>query len=132
MVTLLLSILQVILLAFIIKDEDIKHTLYAIGVVFFINLLSHGAPLFYIRMAGLDILFCFTIFFIKDSIKRILLWIVYLLSFSMNIYEQLSQYQSFFYSYRKEVQWCLIQLMFIIITYNCRWRRYSWKTNKQS
>jgi len=122
MITLLLTIFQALLLAYLIRDKDVKYALISAAGVFFINLLIYGGPLYYLRHAGLDILFILSGFFLRDFYKRLTLIAICLISFSMNIYEHLNYYQTFIYPYRKEIQWCLVQMMYLAILHNCKWR----------
>lgn len=131
MITLLLTIIQAILLAFLIKDKDVRCALIAMAGVFFVNLLCYGQPLFYIRMAGIDVLFCLSAYFLKDLYKRAILFGICLSSYAMNLYEHFSYYQTIIYPYRKEIQWCLVQMMYLTVLHNCKWRDLCKKTHMQ-
>lgn len=129
MITLLLTVMQALLLSYLVKDKDVKYTLIAMAGVFFINILMYGYPLYYIRHAGLDILFCLSGYFLKDLYKRVILFGICLSSYAMNLYEHFSYYQTIIYPYRKEIQWCLVQMMYLTVLHNCKWRDLCKKTH---
>lgn len=122
MITILLSMIQLFILYYLIEDRDIKTCVLLIAGIFAINLLTFGAPLYYIRHMFIDVLFCLCAFVLQSNYKRYIFIGICLISYSMNLYEHVSYYQTIFYEYRQPIQWCLFQLLYLVLLYKAKWR----------
>lgn len=131
MITILLSIIQLIVIYFLIENKDIKSYLLLIVGIFILNLITFGYPMYYVRHMVIDVIFCLCAYVIKDDLKRIAIILICTASYFMNLYEHLSYYQTIFYEYRTPIQWCMLQMIYLILLYKTKWRTW-WKTDSQN
>lgn len=114
--------IQFILLAFLVKDQDVKWVGLLMSVAFAFSFLSQGHDYFYIRNAAIDMYLILCTSFLYDARKKLLLYIICWTSLSMNVYEGMSYYQTIIYPYRDVIQWWMVEFMFIILAWKCEWR----------
>lgn len=126
MFDILLVPFQFLLLAFMIKDRDVKLVSYGLAAIFLIDSMLYIMKLpfidYYIKHAVSDCFMLFLLFYLYCKYKRYLLFVVIVCSLLMNIYEMTSPYQTIIYPYRDVIQWWMVEFMFIILAWKCGWR----------
>ena len=129
--TLLITPTVMFLLTFLILDKDVRLVIYTWVAIYLTDIivwLLIGQDFYYIRSAITDVCMFMTVFLLKDDLKAMLIGVICFTSFGMNIYENWSYYQTWYYPYRDGIQWVLTQAICVSILVNCRWRQLCSKT----
>ena len=121
---LLLSLIQFLLLLLLVVNKDIRTFCIGYVVILFINVGLINTPVewFYWKKALSDISLLYFCTKVGIDWKRYLVGSIILCSLSMNVYEGFSYYQTIIYPYRDVIQWWMVEIMFIILAWNCNWR----------
>lgn len=121
---LLLSLIQFIILLLLVVNKDIQTFCIGYVVILLINIGMVGTPIdiFYWKKALSDIVLLYFCTKISINWKRYLISTIVICSLLMNIYEGLSYYQTIIYPYRDVIQWWMVEIMFIVLAWNCNWR----------
>ena len=126
MLELMLIPLQFIIFAFFCVDKNVAKFSAALALTFILNDIVNIEWLtFYLEQAAQDVLMLLCCLLLRDNNKRLPLISICLVSFGMNIYEHCSYYQSFFYQYRDMLQWWMVEIMFVITIWKCKWRGFN-------
>ena len=118
----LIVVIQFIGMCILCKDKDVGIISLLLASLFALDMLQIPDNYFYIVAATYDILSLIIVSYLIDKWKRYTLFTIILCSLFMNIYEGLSYYQTFIYPYRDIIQWWMVEIMFIILAWNCNWR----------
>lgn len=109
------------------KSEDTKLMLLISGCVFLSDMLMFfaGSDYYFTRHIVKDIFLAFICIWLSlTNPKSNFIWaaIICLISASTMVYEGLHQYQSPIYHYLNTIQFVLMQLYLIALTYKANWR----------
>lgn len=121
---LLLSLIQFILLLLLVVNKDIRTFCIGYVVILVINVGLINTPVewFYWKKAISDLFLLYFCTKVSIDWKRYLVGSVVICSLLMNIYEGLSYYQTIIYPYRDIIQWWMVEIMFVVLAWNCNWR----------
>ena len=122
MIDTLIVLLQFVLVFLFCKDRDVKLVAGLLSLNFILQMATLPFFNYFSVLSGFDLLMLTSVLFISSWYKKIILFTIILCSLSMNIYEGLSYYQTFIYPYRDVIQWWMVEIMFIILAWNCNWR----------
>lgn len=127
-----LTLIQYLLIAYLVLDKDVRGYMLLLGAITFINLLQVGMPHVYERMMVYDLLYLLAAFRLQDISKTIGIGIICLTSFFLNWYEGISYYQTEFYDTRALWNNIMIQVIIIVSCIDCNWRKLCNKTHMQN
>lgn len=111
--------------ALFVISNDIKKlciiysSLFMVAVVLGYTLF-YGLSSYYKFQFIMDIMYGASALILQCKWKRNALIIICALSAAMNLYEELSYYQTFIYPYRYWIQFILTQLLLVIILFNTK------------
>ncbi len=132
MLHLLITPVILIIVSFFICNKDIVVASRYLAAVFLFDILTWNytpSDWYYIRSAVVDVFMFLSVFFVRNNLASLGVGIACVTSFTLNIYEQISYYQTVFYSYRGYLQFALTQLMVLSLLMDCRWRDLCKKTH---
>lgn len=123
----LTTMMIITLMYFLIKDDDTELLLLISGCFVLMDYLCSviGSPYYYERHVVRElILASICIWFAKDNPDKgfVLAAICCLVYAVIFIYEGSSEYQTIFYAYLTKIQFVLMQLYLIALTYKANWR----------
>lgn len=114
--------IQFLLVYILCRDSDIRTSAGLLCAVFVLDITPISATYYYWIHTLFDLMILAAIYPLKNNIKTYLIGGITICSLSMNIYEGLSYYQTFIYPYRDVIQWWMVEIMFVILAWNCNWR----------
>lgn len=114
--------LQFLIISFFVRDRNIVLCSFWLSLVFLLQYFTIGLGDYYFRHTLFDLTSLFIVGLFCQGYKRLFLYIIIICSLLMNIYEGLSYYQTIIYPYRDIIQWWMVEIMFIVLAWNCNWR----------
>ena len=118
----IIVVLQFIAVVIFCKDRDIRIASLLFSFIFALDMLPVSDNYFYLVASLYDCLSFLIVIYLTTRWKRLTLLTIILCSLLMNIYEGLSYYQTIIYPYRDVIQWWMVEIMFIVLAWNCNWR----------
>ncbi len=126
MTYLFITPLVLFLFYIIIEDKDISKTCLGMSCVMLFDIFTYYATpdyFYYIRSCYTDVLTMYVSLLLVNKTKVYSIFTICLFSIFMNMYEDMSYYQTIFFQYRDTIQFVMMQLIFIILLYKARWRK---------
>lgn len=118
----IIVLLQFMLVFLFCKDRDVKLVAGLLSLNFVLQIVILPFFNYFSVLSGFDLLMFTSVLFIQNWYRRLTLLTIILCSLSMNIYEGLSYYQTIIYPYRDVIQWWMVEIMFVVLAWNCNWR----------
>lgn len=120
-------ILFILTMYFILVDEDVKVCLIGWGMLYCIDATLGETPIFkgeyfYGFAAVMDVSLLMFTFYLKDNWKRILIQCILWLSALLNVFEQMSYYETPITSFVNTYQWVSIELMLLVLLWKTKVR----------
>jgi hypothetical protein len=126
MTYLFITPLILFILYFLIEDIDIRKVCLGMSCIMLFDILTYYVTpsyLYYIRSCYTDVLTMYISILLVNKTKTYSILAICLFSIFMNMYEDMSYYQTIFFQYRDTIQFVMMQLIFIILLYKARWRK---------
>lgn len=114
--------LQFLIISFFVRDKNIVLCGFWLSLLFMMQYFTIGIGDYYFRHTLFDLISIVIVGMSCQGYKKLTLLTIILCSLLMNIYEGLSYYQTFIYPYRDITQWWMVEIMFIVLAWNCNWR----------
>lgn len=134
MMYLLVTPMLLLLVSYFIEDKDVVLASRLFALICLVDLVVWSYLLtdfYYIRSAIVDLLLFLLTFILRNHLVAFGVGVCCCISFVLNIYEQMSYYQTIFYAYREYIQFVLVQMSIFFLLVDCKWRKL-WKTDSQN